>query len=273
MPMIHVNGADLHYEERGSGEETIVFAHGFLFSGRMYEAQVAALEERYRCITFDHRGQGQSEVTKSGYEIDSITDDAQSLIEALDCAPCHFVGLSMGGFVGLRLAIRSPHLLRTLILLETSADKENEQAASQYKLLGFVARWFGTRVVMSRIMPIMFGQKFLNDPSREDERKAWRDFLIARNRIGVSRTLQGVVTREGVAGQLEQIKAPTLIIIGDQDAVYSLEVAQGMHEKISDSRLVVIPGAGHTSTIEEPAAVYAAVNSFLADQGVREDGR
>jgi pimeloyl-ACP methyl ester carboxylesterase len=93
MPKIKVNGAEIYYEERGSGEETVVFSHGFLFNGRMFDAQVAALEDRFRCITFDHRGQGQSEVTKDGYDIDSITEDAKGLIETLDLAPCHFVGL------------------------------------------------------------------------------------------------------------------------------------------------------------------------------------
>ena len=96
MPKIRINGADIHYEERGSGEETIVFAHGFLFSGRMFNPQVEALADRYRCITYDHRGQGQSEVTKDGYDIDSLTEDARALIEVLDLAPCHFLGLSMG---------------------------------------------------------------------------------------------------------------------------------------------------------------------------------
>jgi 3-oxoadipate enol-lactonase len=113
MPRITINGADLFYETQGSGPETIVFAHGLLWSGRMFDHQVGALKNRFRCITFDFRGQGKSGVTKTGYDMDSLTEDAAGLIEALQCAPCHFLGLSMGGFVGMRLAIRHPGWIKT----------------------------------------------------------------------------------------------------------------------------------------------------------------
>lgn len=66
MPRLSVNGATIYYEEHGTGPETIVFAHGLLWSGRMFDHQVNALKDRYRCIAFDFRGQGQSEVTASG---------------------------------------------------------------------------------------------------------------------------------------------------------------------------------------------------------------
>ena len=133
MPRIAVRGADLHYEVSGAGPETVVFAHGLLWSGRLFDRQVEALATRYRCVTFDFRGHGRSEVTVDGYDMDSLAADAAALIEALGCAPCHFVGLSMGGFVGMRLAIRQPRLLRSLILLETSADPEPEADRRRYR--------------------------------------------------------------------------------------------------------------------------------------------
>ena len=82
MPKLQINDAEIYFEEHGAGPETIVFAHGLLWSGRMFDNQVNALQDRYRCITFDFRGQGQSEVTKSGYDIDTLTEDAAALIEA-----------------------------------------------------------------------------------------------------------------------------------------------------------------------------------------------
>ena len=119
MPRLMVNGAAIHYEDTGSGDDTIVFAHGLLWSGRMYEAQVAALKGRYRCITFDFRGQGNSEATADGYDMDTLAQDALALIKTLVGKPVHFVGLSMGGFVGMRLAIHHPEWLKYLSLLET----------------------------------------------------------------------------------------------------------------------------------------------------------
>src|SRR5690349_639574 len=124
MPHLKINGVNYYYEEHGSGKETIVFSHGLLWSGAMFAKQVAALKSRYRVITYDHRGQGQTEVTQGGYDMDTLTGDAVELIKALNAAPCHFAGLSMGGFVAMRLAIRHPELLKSVILMETSADPE-----------------------------------------------------------------------------------------------------------------------------------------------------
>lgn len=266
MSYLKLNGADIYYEEHGSGSETIVFSHGFLWSGYMFHDQVDALKERYRCITFDHRGQGKSEVTESGYDIDDLYEDAVALIETLECAPCHFVGLSMGGFVGLRIGIRRPDLLKTLTLIDSSSNPQDEGSRGRYRLLGFVARWFGLRLVVNPAMEIMFGQKFLNDPGRVDLNTEWKEQLLANDRIGITRALSGVINRQGVTEQLGQIKTPTLIILGEQDAALPQEDSDTMHKGIPGSNLVIIPGAGHTSTVEEPEAVTAALAEFLNGQ-------
>ena len=263
MPRMTINGADLFYETQGSGPETIVFAHGLLWSGRMFDHQVGALKNRFRCITFDFRGQGKSGVTKTGYDMDTLTEDAAGLIEALQCAPCHFLGLSMGGFVGMRLAIRHPDMIRSLILVETTADPEPEENKGRYRLLNFIARWFGLGLVADRVMPIMFGENFMNDPGRSQERQAWRSRLIANHRHGITRAVKGVVQREGIYDQIDQIAIPTLIIVGDQDTATVPEKSRRMQARISGSKLVVIPGAGHTSTVEEPEAVNKALEDFL----------
>jgi pimeloyl-ACP methyl ester carboxylesterase len=86
ITIIHVNGAALYCEEHGTGSETIVFAQGLLWSCRMFDAQVAQLKERHRCVVFDFRGQGQSEVTRSGYDMETLYEDAVALIEQRGCA-------------------------------------------------------------------------------------------------------------------------------------------------------------------------------------------
>lgn len=264
MPKLVHNDASIQYEIHGDGPETIVFSHGLLWSGRMFDDQVRHLQAHYRCVTFDHRGQGQSGVTKSGYDMDTLTEDAAALIEALDCAPCHFVGLSMGGFVGLRLAIHRPELLKSLMILESTADPEPKENVGRYRMLGYVARWIGLGVVASRVMPIMFGQKFLNDPDRAQQRQELRDFMVANDRIGITRAVTGVIEREGVYDQLDAITLPTLIAVGDQDVATVPAKSARMHARIKGSRMVIIPGAGHTSSLEEPDAVNAALDEFLA---------
>jgi 3-oxoadipate enol-lactonase len=230
----------------------------------MFDDQVKALQDRYRCIAFDFRGQGQSEVTQGGYDMDTLSVDAAALIEALGCAPCHFAGLSMGGFIAMRLGIRRPELVKSLILMETSADPEPEENVGEYRLLGFVARWLSIGLVANPVMKIMFGQKFLNDPARAALRDEWQRRLLANHRVGITRALGGIITRLGVYDQIDQIKVPTLIIVGDQDVATKPAKAERMHARIPGSKLVVIPGAGHTSSVEEPAAVNAAIEQFLS---------
>src|SRR5687767_15139624 len=102
MPRIRVNETDLFYEDTGKGSETIVFSHGLMMNHLMFEDQINYFKSRYRCISYNHRGQGQSETPRRYYDMETIYEDGVALIEALDAAPCHFVGLSMGGFVGMR---------------------------------------------------------------------------------------------------------------------------------------------------------------------------
>jgi pimeloyl-ACP methyl ester carboxylesterase len=264
MPLISLNGASLWYESTGEGPETIVFAHGLLWSGEMFAAQVAALSSRYRCVTFDFRGQGRSQVAASGYDMDTLANDAAALIESLGVGPVHMAGLSMGGFVTMRLAARRPDLLRSAILLETSADGEPQENVGRYKLLGFVGRWLGYGLVSGSVMPIMFGKTFMSEPARAAERASWRARLMKNDRVGIARALGGVIERAPIYPELARITVPTLVIVGDEDVATVPAKAERIAAAIAGAQLVVIPRAGHTSSVEEPAAVTAAIAAFLA---------
>ena len=266
MPTIQVNGANLFYEDSGGDDkEVIVFSHGLLMNHHMFDAQVETLKADYRCIRYDHRGQAQSETTEDGYDMDSLAEDARALIEKLTIAPCHFVGLSMGGFVGQRLAIRYPELLKSLVLLETSADPEPQENIPKYTLLNFIARWLGLGLVVRQVMPILLGKTFLNDPSRKALRETWRKHIISHDRRGITRAVKGVISRDGVYDQLDKITVPTLIMVGDEDVATVPEKSERIQAKIRGSRLVRIPGAGHSSTIEEPDFVTDAISTFLKE--------
>src|SRR6478609_2640126 len=156
MPWLGVDGVELHYDERGKGAP-VVFSHGLLWSGAMFDAQVAALSSRFRCIAYDHRGQGRSATSPMPYDMERLTDDAVRLIAKLDAAPCHFVGLSMGGFVGMRIAARRPELLRSLTLIETAADGEPRLNVLKYGAMRLVSRFVGLRPLVPPVRPIMFG--------------------------------------------------------------------------------------------------------------------
>ena len=215
-------------------------------------------------MAFDFRGQGKSEVTRSGYDMETLYEDALALIEQLGCTPCHFLGLSMGGFIGLRLAARHPELLRSLILLETTADPEPSENVAKYKQLTFAARWFGLGLVVDRVMPVMFGRTFLTDPARTLERREWRHRMGGNHRLGITRATTGVITRQGIESEIVRIQVPTLILVGDEDVAVPPVHSQHLHEHIAGSRLEIIPRAGHTSTVEEPTAVNGAITNFLS---------
>jgi len=197
--------------------------------------------------------------------MDTQSEDAAALIEALGAGPCHFAGLSMGGFVAMRLALRRPELLRSIILMETSADPEPSENIAKYRRMNFVARWIGLRPVVGKVMPIMFGQTFMNDPARAAERALWRQRILANNRTTITRAVDGVITRQGVHDDLEQISLPTMVLVGEEDVATVPAKAERMHAAIGGSQLVRIPRAGHTSSVEEPAAVNAALDAFLAE--------
>lgn len=270
MPTMRVNGAELYFEDTGGEGEPIIFGHGLLWSGRMFDAQVAALRDRYRCVTFDFRGQGRSQVTRDGYDMDKLAQDAAALIEALALAPCHFAGLSMGGFIGMRLAARRPELLRSLILLETAADAEPAENVPKYRRFMLAARVLGTGAVASRVMPIMFSRTFLGDASRAAERVDWQRRMAANHRVGATRATAGVIERLPVEDELGKIQLPTLVIHGEEDVAVVPARAKRTAERIDEARLVMVPRAGHTSTVEEPAAVTAAIEAFLREIGSGE---
>jgi 3-oxoadipate enol-lactonase len=267
MPEVLVNGARLFYEEMGSGPETILFSHSYLLDGSHFHPQMQALRDRYRCIAYDHRGHGRSEATKDGYDMENLYGDAVGLMEALKCAPCHWVGLSTGGFIGLRIGIRRPEFLRTLVLMDTSADPEPEENRRQYKLLMFVVRWFGHRPVAGRVMSVLFGRTFLKDPSRRYEVREWRGRLLSTDRRAVIRFGQGIFSRAGVYEEIGGIKTPTLVIVGEEDAATPVDKARRIAEKIPGAKLVIVPEAGHICTVENPAAVTAAIEEFLSARG------
>ena len=263
MPGVKVNGVNLHYEETGAGSETIVFSHSYLVDHTHFHPQMKALGKKYRCIAYDHRGHGKSEVTKGGYDMENLYADAVAFIEELGCTPCHFVGLSTGGFIGLRLGIRRPDLLKSLILMDTSADAESLGKRIQYKAMMLAVRLLGTRSVAGQVMKKMFAKKFLKDPARKHEAEAWKRMMIDADRLAMIRFGRGIFARRSVYDQIDKIKMPTLVVVGEQDVSTTPERARRIAGKIPGAELAVIPHAGHLCTIEEPEAVTAALENFL----------
>lgn len=275
MSTIKVNGVELFYKESGSGQETIVFSHGLLMDHTMFEAQRAAFEGRYRVIAYDHRGQGQSADPGSSYDMDTVAADAAALIEALKAAPCHFAGLSMGGFVGLRLAARRPELVRTLTLMNTGAQKEAAASRLRYGFLAQLVKIVGTGPFTGIAVKELFGKTTRSsaDPAKQKMLKEWTAKLRSRPKH-TAHALMGVMNRpEFSAQELAAIRCPTLIITGEDDTPQPPGNSEKLQAAIRNSRLVRIPGCGHSSSLEAPQEVIAAMSELVEGKTLAADSR
>jgi 3-oxoadipate enol-lactonase len=260
MPHELLNGARIFYQNSGEGAETIVFSHGLLFDHSMWDAQIDYFKSKYRCIAFDHRGQGQSESVGS-LDMDTLYEDAAVLIERLCLGQCvHFVGLSMGGFVGMRLAARKPHLLKSLVLMETSADPEPNKL--KYILLNLVFALGGAKLVSKKVISILFGKSSLTDPTKKETLLKWKAIIENRPK-NVTKAVAGVIHRQGVHGELSKIKTSTLVMVGDEDVATVPAKAERIHQAIAGSQLKMISRAGHSSCIEQPEIVNQCLEDFI----------
>ena len=113
------------------------------------------------------------------------------------------------------------------------------------------------------MMPVMFGRTFLTDPARALDRREWRGRMSGNHRLGITRATTGVITRQGVYDEIDRIRVPTLILVGDEDVAVPPIHSQRLHERIAGSHVEIIPCAGHTSTVEQPTAVNITIANFL----------
>jgi 3-oxoadipate enol-lactonase len=269
VPLLHVGDASIAYTDTGAPPDhpdapTIVFGHGLLFSGWMFHEQVEALRDRFRCVTIDWRGQGESPATRRGYDMDTLTGDALALIESLDVGPVHYVGLSMGGFVGQRLAARHAGLLRSLTLLDTSADPEPPLSAVEDLAMAAVYPLIGVRPLFPIVVRLMFGPTFRRDPAGAPIIAEFRSRLERCDRRGIARAVRGVALRKSVYAELDRITVPTLVIVGADDKPTKPAKARRIADRVPAARLEIVADSGHSSTVEQPAAITTLLSGFLA---------
>lgn len=262
MSTIRVNGVELFYKESGSGPETIVFSHGLLMDHTMFEPQRAAFEKQYRVIAYDHRAQGQSEDIGRGYDMSTIADDAALLIRALNAAPCHFAGLSMG-FAGMRVAAHHPELIKTLTLMNTTATKEKLPNRMKYAFLAQMVKVFSPAPFTSIAVKELFGRTTRSSAEQKQMLQEWTAKLRTRPR-NIAYSLQAVMNRRAFrANEMAAIHCPTLIITGEDDTAQPPRNSASLFTGIHGARMINIPGAGHSSSLEQPEAVITAMRELL----------
>jgi pimeloyl-ACP methyl ester carboxylesterase len=262
LATIETNGVKLHYERSGSGE-TVLLAHGYLFDAAHWRPQTDALAPEYDVIAVDLRGQGSSETTDDGYDLWNQAEDLHGLIGQLGIAPVHYVGLSMGGMIGMRLALRHPEDIRSLVLLDTTARGEDPDKVERYEAFRHVVEKGDLEAVTPALPPIFFDDDFIRDHA--DQVEAWLDMLRASNIQGLIRAGRGIDARDEISDQVGAIGVPTLVAHGSGDAAIELDKAQDLAARIPGARFELIDGAGHQSNVDHPAEVSSLISSFLAE--------
>lgn len=270
MTLVAVNGIQLNITDTGApagrpDAPVLILGHGLLFGTSMWRHQIEVLRTSYRCIAVDWRGQGATPPTPGGYDMDTLYADLVALIEHLDVGEVHYAGLSMGGFVGQRLAARRPDLVRSLTLIDTSAGPEDPEKVRKYRLLATIFGFFGLRPLLGQVAPIMFTPAFLLTDQGSATVETWARELATQDRKGVKKAIGGVVDRAAILDEIGAITAPTLVIVGSEDVATPVAKAEVIAAAIPGSRLDVLAGVGHVSTLEDPARINALMTAFLAD--------
>ena len=269
MPIAHVNGADVHYTDSGvppgrPDAATVVFGHGLLFSGWMFSHQVEALEDQYRCVTIDWRSQGKSPAARDGHDMDTLTLDLVALLDELGLGGVHYVGLSMGGYVGMRFAARYPDRLLSLVLLDTDAGPEDPEVRGKYRMLANVYRFIGPGPIRKQIVPIMFGPTFRDDPSGQAAIDRWLTLLKKNNKAGIRRAVLGVTERPPVVDEIGGIRTRTLVAVGADDVATVPAKSEAIAAGIDGAKLEIVPDAGHSSTIEQPEVLTRLIREHIS---------
>jgi 3-oxoadipate enol-lactonase len=265
MAHIKVNGNNLYYEEHGSGKEAVVFAPGVLWDSEMFRAQVLHLKQHFRVIVYDHRGSGQSDKPKKGLDMDTLAEDARELINLLGARPCHFVGHCMGGAVGLRLAARYPECLRSLTLINTSAEIEPRENLPQYVKLVKEARWWGMWLYAGKFMQLLFCKPFMTSKDAEVARvrKFWRTRLRRIKMRSSFRSLEAYLKRRSIEDELRYVSCPTMVICGDEDKMTLPSKGERIAASVRGADVVHIHHAGHNAPVEAGGDVNLILSKFF----------
>lgn len=269
MAYVRTRLGRLFYEERGaqrrSGQPAIVLLHGLLFDGGMWNGQLEPLAALGRVVVLDGPGHGKSEPAPRFM----LEDHADALFDALGelgIRRAVVVGLSWGGMVGLRLALQHPAKVAGLAVLDSTAEAES--LASRLRSRAFIAMHRRVGIPYSlyvrEMAPKMFGSRTL--AQRADLVEATYRRAMGFERSGVARAALAVlVHRKDILGELGRVRAPTLVMCGDEDRFTPVARSESIARTAPNAKLVVLEGVGHMSALEAPAEVNTHLMPFVED--------
>jgi 3-oxoadipate enol-lactonase len=247
--------------DRGQGLP-VVLLHGFPLDHSMWDNQIEPLSKQYRVIAPDLRGFGGSQVTPGVATMDQMADDVVALLDALGVnEPVVLCGLSMGGYVAFEFWRKHLKRLRALVLCDTRAAADAPEAAEGRHDLADRILSEGNISLADGMIPKLFAPATLQLQSSMTA--ILRERILTTPTEGAAAALRGMAVRSDMRRVLNYIALPTLVIVGEHDAISTVEEMRSIATAMPHAQLAVIPHAGHMTPLENPEAFQAALEPFL----------
>lgn len=263
MAMTTIDGVPIHFFDSGdAGKPPLALIHGFPLSSAMWEAQVAALKGKARLIAYDVRGHGRSGAGDGQYSIELFVDDLFALLDHLKIAKAALCGLSMGGYIALRAVERAPERVGGLVLCDTRSEADSNESKLKRAEAAKAVKRDGSAAFAEKFAPSVFSAASL--AAGKPQVALVKRLIAAAPPIGVAGALLAMAGRTDTTAALARIAAPTLVIVGELDALTPPSSAKALADAIPGAELAVIPGAGHLSNLDQPELFNELLAGFLA---------
>lgn len=256
MPHADVNGQRIWFEDTGGDGPVVILAHGFLMDADMFAPQVAALAPDYRVITWDERGFGRTDFDGQPFTYWDSADDCLALLDHLGIDRAVVGGMSQGGFISLRAALRALERVRALILLDTQAGTEDPNTAAGYDQMRDTWLSVGPVDELANVVADII----IADPAFNP---VWVAKWQARPKEIFEQPYNTLMTRDDVTDRLGEITCPALVVHGTEDTAISMDRAEALAAGLAGSGPVVKVGGAHAANLTNPEPVNAAIVEFL----------
>lgn len=252
------NGIEIDYTVEGQGQ-WVVMSHSLGCDQSMWDEQARLLKARYRVLRFDTRGHGGSDAPDGAYTLDMLSEDLLGLLDGLSAEAPHFIGLSMGGMIGMTFALKYPKRLRSLALCDTTSRIPAEAGPIWEGRIKIAAEQ-GMEPLVEPTLQRWFTEPFYkaNKPMMTRVGQMIRNTRTS-GYIGCCRAISKI----NLTDRLGAITCPVQVVVGEQDVGTPVAMSRAIHEAISGSELVVIASASHLSNLEQPAKFNESVAGFL----------
>ena len=251
---------ELAYTDLGSGT-AVVFLHAFPLNRLMWFPQISAFQERFRIITLDLRGHGESSASLEPYTIDDFSTDVKGVLDHLSIQQAILVGLSMGGYVLFAFYRRFAERVKALVLANTRAQADNAEARTGRLAMIQTAESEGAGAVADLMLPKLLSPASLK--ANPDLVQTIRSIIERTPVSTIQGDLRAMAERADATSLLSTIACPTLVLVGEIDRATPPSEARQMASDIPGARLDIIPEAAHLSNLEQPAVFNRAILSFM----------